>query len=545
MLQCKPSKLFLSKKISAPKVPVVICEDSGRSSDLLSAAYKYVGENKMVSNTIFQQLLMLTKEIFNLDNDSIQSLLKNILSIVTHKNLITIYRNGNQHHLDYYIAKALYKERNLTPYEQLMLALAWNRVDIAQNEIFTSEIELSKCDLYDVMMETLIQNKVDFVKLLLEKGVNMQKFLTIKRLEDLYNSDHGNTHMLFNMIKDLVRVQKEDHHSLIEIGLVVEKLIGHGFKFRYTTNEFRKRYESYKSGIKENSVKHIGLYKTHSETNINNLPLDKPIIHKFSVHLASKLTKKSQTRINMNHDKELNDEENGIFPYPFSDLFIWAILTQRHEMAICMWEHGEEALAKALIGMRLYKCLAIFANKVENKICVDSEELKKFSENFHNRALELLDLCFKHDVTNTLQLLTYELSYLGNETCISLAVLCNSKAFLAHPCCQTLLADLWNGGLQIRSHINLKVVLCLLFPPFIFLLDFKSKEELKLQPQTLNEHTDLNNEDTASEHSSEYDSSADKTSKIGLHSEIKKPNELQHAASSAIVSKKYRETNGF
>jgi hypothetical protein len=56
--------------------------------------------------------------------------------------------------------------------------------------------------------------------------------------------------MLFNMIKDLVRVQKEDHHSLIEIGLVVEKLIGHGFKFRYTTNEFRERYESYKSGIK-------------------------------------------------------------------------------------------------------------------------------------------------------------------------------------------------------------------------------------------------------------------------------------------------------
>jgi hypothetical protein len=87
--------------------------------------------------------------------------------------------------------------------------------------------------------------------------------------------------------------------------------------------------------------------------------------------------------------------------------------------------------------------------------------------------------------------------------------------------------------------------LCLLFPPFIVLLDFKSKEELKLQPQTLNEHTDLNNEDTASENSSEYDSSADRTSKIGLHSEMKKRNELQHAASSAIVSKKYRETNGF
>lgn len=37
------------------------------------------------------------------------------------------------------------------------------------------------------MFEALCQNKVDFVKLFLEYGVNLKKFLTIKRLEDLYN----------------------------------------------------------------------------------------------------------------------------------------------------------------------------------------------------------------------------------------------------------------------------------------------------------------------------------------------------------------------
>ena len=34
------------------------------------------------------------------------------------------------------------------------------------------------------------------------------------------------------------------------------------------------------------------------------------------------------------------------FRYPFSELFLWAILTKRQEMALCMWQHGEEALAK-------------------------------------------------------------------------------------------------------------------------------------------------------------------------------------------------------
>jgi len=38
------------------------------------------------------------------------------------------------------------------------------------------------------MMDALVSDRVEFVKLLLENGVNMQKWLTIDRLEELYNS---------------------------------------------------------------------------------------------------------------------------------------------------------------------------------------------------------------------------------------------------------------------------------------------------------------------------------------------------------------------
>lgn len=110
----------------------------------------------------------------------------------------------------------------------------------------------------------------------------------------------------------------------------------------------------------------------------------------------------------------------------------------------------------------------------------------------------MLDHCYKHDDAQTLQLLTYELVYWGNETCLSLAVIVNNKQFLAHPwciilvikkisyffSCQILLADLWHGGLRIRSNSNLKVIIGILFLPSIFLLEFKSREELLLQPQT-------------------------------------------------------------
>lgn len=38
------------------------------------------------------------------------------------------------------------------------------------------------------MMQALCHDRIDFVKLLLENGVSMKKFLTISRLEELYNT---------------------------------------------------------------------------------------------------------------------------------------------------------------------------------------------------------------------------------------------------------------------------------------------------------------------------------------------------------------------
>lgn len=38
------------------------------------------------------------------------------------------------------------------------------------------------------MMSALTSDKVEFCRLLLENGIYMQKFLTIRRLEDLYNT---------------------------------------------------------------------------------------------------------------------------------------------------------------------------------------------------------------------------------------------------------------------------------------------------------------------------------------------------------------------
>ena len=43
-------------------------------------------------------------------------------------------------------------------------------------------------DLYSVMDKALQNDKVDFVKLLLNQGVSMREYLTVTKLETLFNS---------------------------------------------------------------------------------------------------------------------------------------------------------------------------------------------------------------------------------------------------------------------------------------------------------------------------------------------------------------------
>ena len=70
----------------------------------------------------------------------------------------------------------------------MQLALAWNRADIAKEEIFTRGQEWTTKDLHNAMMDALCHDRTEFVQLLLDNGVSMQRFLTYARLECLYNT---------------------------------------------------------------------------------------------------------------------------------------------------------------------------------------------------------------------------------------------------------------------------------------------------------------------------------------------------------------------
>lgn len=66
------------------------------------------------------------------------------------------------------------------------------------------------------------------------------RFLTISRLEALYNTDRGPVNTLFYVVRDVVKVRHG--YRLPDIGLAIEKLMGNAYKSSYTTDEFRAKY---------------------------------------------------------------------------------------------------------------------------------------------------------------------------------------------------------------------------------------------------------------------------------------------------------------
>ena len=303
------------------------------------------------------------------------------------------------------------------------------------------------------MFDALSQDKVEFVQLLLEYGVNLNKFLTYKRLQDLYNCKKGPSNTLILIIKDVIKKIDSNYKvSLLEIGLVVEKLIGSGYVSEYSKREFKARYMNYLN------------HKNNSSNLNNNLP----------------------------------NENEHVFKYPYNELLIWAVLMKRHKMAMFVCKRGEETMAKALVACKLNKALAREAelDDLESEV---SDEFKSYADEFGTLAVGLLDRCYKEDDELTSQLLTYDLVNWSHWTCLTLAVAANHKDFLSHAACQLLISDLWMGGMKIRKYVTYKVITALLFPPAIFAIQFKSAKELQYMPQTQEEYEhDLENQDSLS-----------------------------------------------
>uniref|UniRef100_A0A2K6GWX9 non-specific serine/threonine protein kinase n=1 Tax=Propithecus coquereli TaxID=379532 RepID=A0A2K6GWX9_PROCO len=486
----------------SPPVPVVVCEGTGRAADLLAYIHKQTEEGGNLPDAAEPDIISTIKKTFNFGQSEAVHLFQTLMECMKRKELITVFHIGSDEHqdIDVAILTALLKGTNASAFDQLILTLAWDRVDIAKNHVFVYGQQWLVGSLEQAMLDALVMDRVAFVKLLIENGVSMHKFLTIPRLEELYNTKQGPTNpMLFHLVRDVKQGNLPPGYkiTLIDIGLVIEYLMGGTYRCTYTRKRFRLIYNSLggnnrRSG-RNTSSSTPQLRKSH-ESFGNRADKKEKMRHNHFIKTAQPYRPKIDTAMEEGKKKRTKDEivdiddpETKRFPYPLNELLIWACLMKRQVMARFLWQHGEESMAKALVACKIYRSMAYEA-KQSDLVDDTSEELKQYSNDFGQLAVELLEQSFRQDETMAMKLLTYELKNWSNSTCLKLAVSSRLRPFVAHTCTQMLLSDMWMGRLNMRKNSWYKVILSILVPPAILMLEYKTKAEMSHIPQSQDAH---------------------------------------------------------
>ncbi|ESO90835.1 hypothetical protein LOTGIDRAFT_163721 [Lottia gigantea] len=222
--------------------PVVVCAGTGRAADIFAYAFKHVtwkglGLGRLV-NPRERKHHIITCSWKSSDKQESES--QRYLDIVEkccihNEDLIYVFHMNKHEDLDLAILSVLLKaKRNRNQgnrLEQLHLALTWNRADIAQSEIFREDVNWEKGSLDEIMTKAILEDKVDFIKLLLNQGVVMKEYLVVKRLEELYSKISKNTH-LFKLLKR--ETGGKEQFTLKDIGKYLKALLDKFDDDKYT-----------------------------------------------------------------------------------------------------------------------------------------------------------------------------------------------------------------------------------------------------------------------------------------------------------------------
>ena len=295
-------------------------------------------------------------------------------------------------------------------YSQLYLALVWNRLDIAEEKIFSNRnFEMRQDSVSELMLKALLMDRKNFVEALVVNGFSMQKFLTVGMLRELYEG-----------------AAKEWPHLLDQI----ERFV-----------------------------------------NISSTQIYLRTIHKYILFVWKK-HKCDAYEMDVPPSKSIKDQvlrnSKKTFEQPFLELFIWAVLTNKSELIEYFWQRsGSPVLAALFASSVYYKLLENF--KLEYK----NDTLIELKDNWLQRANDLLEVGFSKDKMKTVNLVERKHKRFDGRSIIKLAFSGGQRGFINNPTCQAAVRSSWQRGIvymnPVLSILAIFFPLLVLTPAFVFL----------------------------------------------------------------------------
>ncbi|KAM4535006.1 transient receptor potential cation channel subfamily M member 4-like [Fundulus diaphanus] len=393
----------------------------------------------------------------------LEKLVDTALSIYQRRDLITIFKGKQEgpDDFDTVLLKALVRaskrvSSKASEYtEELRLAVAWNRVDIAKAELFNGEIQWKYDDLEESMTDALINNKPQFVRLFCENGLNILNYLTNERLETLYRS-------LSDSLLAYILLQRRlsDRKSLVgSLPSVDGGASGVMKTFQLGVNTTASPMD-------------LSLYEVSRLLQDVLGDVCEPFYYQalgLDPRMGSRRTLKQVNKI-------LQEEctyRNQRCPSPWAALFIWAVLQNRTEMAIFFWEKIKEPVLGALGACTILRELSKLESETESKLA-----MKQLAQRFENLANDVFGECYQSSESHSFTLLIRKSPVWGGATCLQMATAADARLFFSNDGVQSLLSQIWWGDME-RSTEVWKLILAFFMPPLIYtnLIKFREPEE--------------------------------------------------------------------
>uniref|UniRef100_A0A1I8GV60 LSDAT_euk domain-containing protein n=1 Tax=Macrostomum lignano TaxID=282301 RepID=A0A1I8GV60_9PLAT len=351
-----------------------------------------------------------------------------------------------------------YKDSTMT---QVRLCMAWQRADIAAAEIF-AEARKSKwtgMNLQRAMKEALNKQQVDFVKLFLEHGIDLSKFLSLETLSDLYAK----------MFRSGSQQADRLLHKLDKLPCCSFRSVS-SQQVWDASNNFNKETDPQLIMQAVNWL--IKVYTEHAVDNLytpENLqenpmkgasPLARPLLREAIFPPYTK---------------------NGKRRFTSQDLFLWSLLTHNVELAVLFWKHGKDQIGSALIGYSILNNMAMDAAKRGEMETTD--QLTRDAHRFEQLAVGVLEECSKNRAVCRL-LLIRSLPYWNQQTVMAIAEANQCMDMLYQTPVQTVLTQTWMGGMEADTS-NWRIILCLFLPFLVPVLVFHqhAADQIKDEPE--------------------------------------------------------------
>ncbi|KAM9305156.1 transient receptor potential cation channel subfamily M member 8 [Gastrophryne carolinensis] len=189
------------------KIPCVVVEGSGQITDVIASLVEIAEGATLASSVIKERLLrFLPRTVSRLAEDEMETWIRWTKEIMENLHLLTVIKieHAGDEIVSNAICFALYKAFSTNEQDrdnwiaQLKLLLEWNQLELASEEIFTNDRRWESADLEDAMFAALVKDRPTFVRLLLENGLNLRKFLSNEILSELF-SQHFSTLVFRNL----------------------------------------------------------------------------------------------------------------------------------------------------------------------------------------------------------------------------------------------------------------------------------------------------------------------------------------------------------